>query len=193
METVPNLIIPSTQFQSLLFYPRAKIIRFSKPILYQPFLSYSSISVTPFSSRKFLSLHRRRLSCVAESSSDHHHHSDQTQHDHHGHHHHHGDQTHHDHPGHHHHHHHHHHLHGSDGANITGPQRAVLEFARATRWVDLADFLREHLHLCCFSTALFVAAAICPHALPKPVIKPVQNALICIAFPLIGVCNRLSL
>ncbi|WVZ24166.1 hypothetical protein V8G54_002710 [Vigna mungo] len=53
--------------------------------------------------------------------------------------------------------------------------------------MDLADILREHLHLCCFSTALFVAAAICPHTLPKPLVRPFQNSLIFIAFPLVGV------
>ncbi|KAF7828680.1 putative cadmium/zinc-transporting ATPase HMA1, chloroplastic [Senna tora] len=187
METVPNLI-PSIQFQSLLFCPRVKIIPSSKVILYPSSLCFSSISFAPFSSRQFPTLHRRRLRCVTQSSSDHHH-SDQTLHDHHGHHHHHSDQTHHDHHG---HHHHHHHLHGNDCANLNGPQRAIIGFAKATRWIDLADFLREHLHLCCCSTALFVAAAICPHTLPKPVIKPVQNALLCIAFPLVGVSASLD-
>lgn len=187
METIPNLT-PSAHLQSLVYYPRTKIIRFSQPILHHPSLSYSSISVAPFSFRKFLSLHRRRPPCVAQSRSDHHHHSDHTHHDDD---HHHSDHTHHDHHG--HHHHHHHQLHDKDRSNLTGPQRAILGFAKATRWIDLADFLREHLQLCCCSTALFVAAAICPHVLPKPVIKPIQNALILIAFPLVGVYYRLPL
>jgi hypothetical protein len=49
------------------------------------------------------------------------------------------------------------------------------------------------LYLCCFSTALFVSAAICPHVLPKSLIKPFQNSFILVAFPLVGVRNNLSL
>ncbi|KAK4262346.1 hypothetical protein QN277_027916 [Acacia crassicarpa] len=183
METVPNLL-PSTQFQSLVFYHGAKSIGFSKSFLHLPSLPYYSTLGSCFASRKLLRPHRRPLLFFAESGTDHHHHhSARTQHDHHGHHQHHSDQTHHDHHG----GHNHHHLHGNDHANLTGPQKAIIGFAKATRWIDLADFLREHLHLCCCSTALFVAAAICPHTLPKPVIKPVQNALIFVAFPLVGV------
>ncbi|KAK7263195.1 hypothetical protein RJT34_30782 [Clitoria ternatea] len=139
------------------------------------------ISIKPLYSSKFLILHQHRLRCVADSTSKHHHHHD---HRHHHHHHHHHDHR--------HHHHHHHHSHNIDGANLTGPQRAVLGFAKATKWMDLADMLREHLHLCCFSTALFVAAAICPHTLPKPLVKPFQNSLIFVAFPLVGVSASLD-
>ncbi|XP_028764108.1 probable cadmium/zinc-transporting ATPase HMA1, chloroplastic isoform X3 [Neltuma alba] len=179
METVPNLL-PATQFQSLVFYRGAKSMGFSKSLLHQPSFSYYSTLGSRFASRKLQRLHRRPLPCVAEASTDHHHHSALTQRDHHDHH---SDQAHHDHHG----CHNHHHSHGSDSANLTGPQKAILRFAKATRWIDVADFLREHLHLCCCSTALFVAAAICPHTLPKPIIKPVQNTLIFIAFPLVGV------
>ncbi|KAJ7952808.1 heavy metal atpase 1 [Quillaja saponaria] len=38
----------------------------------------------------------------------------------------------------------------------------------------------------------FSAAAICPYALPKPAAKPFQNALIFIAFPLVGVSASLD-
>nr|KYP74012.1 hypothetical protein KK1_006680 [Cajanus cajan] len=129
-------------------------------------------SIKPIYSSKFLILHHHRLRCLAESTTNHGHHDD--------------------HHGHHHHCHHHHHSHGVDGANLTAPQKAIITFAKATRWMELADILREHLHLCCFSTALFVAAAICPHALPKPLVKPLQNALIFVAFPLVGVSASLD-
>lgn len=41
--------------------------------------------------------------------------------------------------------------------------------------------------MCCCSAALFLAAAACPYLLPKPVVKPLQNAFMFIAFPLVGV------
>ncbi|KAG4943605.1 hypothetical protein JHK84_047661 [Glycine max] len=164
MEAIPYSI-PSTKLHSSLhIYTGVTRIR-SLPLRPPP------ISIKPLYSPNFLILHRHRLRCVAESSNNHHHHD----HDHHH--------------GHHHHHHHHHHSHG---ANLTGPQKAVIAFAKATRWMDLADILREHLHLCCFSTALFVAAAICPHTLPKPLVKPLQNSLIFVAFPLVGVSASLD-
>lgn len=40
--------------------------------------------------------------------------------------------------------------------------------------------------------ALFVAAAVCPYLVPKPFVKPCQNALIAIAFPLVGVSSSLD-
>ncbi|XP_061339991.1 probable cadmium/zinc-transporting ATPase HMA1, chloroplastic [Gastrolobium bilobum] len=173
MEAVPYSI-SSTKFQSLVIYTRATRIRSSNLTL-RP----APISVKPFYSSKCLILHHHRLRCVAESTSNHHHnHID------------HNGRHHHDHD--HHHHHHHHHSHDIDDANLTGPQRAIIGFAKATRWMDLADILREHLHLCCFSAALFVAAAICPYTLPKPLIKPLQNSLIFIAFPLVGVSASLD-
>ncbi|KAL2333495.1 hypothetical protein Fmac_014708 [Flemingia macrophylla] len=170
MEALPYTI-PSSKFHPLLFYTATTPIRSSKHRLRTP-----HFSIKPIYSSKFLILRHHRLRCIAESSNGHHHH-----HDHH-----------HDHHHHHHCHHHHHHPHGSDGANLTGPQKAIIAFAKATRWMDLADILREHLHLCCFSTALFVTAAICPHALPKPLVKPFQNSLIFVAFPLVGVSASLD-
>lgn len=169
MEAV-SYSIPSTKLQSLHIYTRATRIRSSKFTLR---LRPPSISIKPYYSSKLLILHHHRLRCVAESTTNHHDH----------HHHNHSDRHRHD---------HHHHSHGIDSANLTGPQRAIIGFAKATRWMDLADILREHLHLCCFSTALFVAAAICPHTLPKHLIKPFQKSLISIAFPLVGVRNILS-
>ncbi|CAI8609318.1 unnamed protein product [Vicia faba] len=137
----------------------------------------SPISIKPLYSSKLLILHHHKLRSSAESTHNHHthNHSDHN-HDHH----------------HHHHHHHHNHSHDIDDDNLTGPQRAVITFAKATKWIDLANILREHLHLCCFSTALFVTAAICPHTLPKSLIKPFQNSLILVAFPLVGVSASLD-
>ncbi|BAT75629.1 cadmium/zinc-transporting ATPase [Vigna angularis] len=179
METLPYSI-PSTKLHSLHIYTGASRIRSSR-LPFRP----TRFSAKPLYSPKFFILPRHRLRCVAESSDNHHNSHHHDHHDHHGHHHH------HDHHG-HHHHHHHHHSHGIDAANLTGPQKAVIAFAKATRWMDLADILREHLHLCCFSTALFVAAAICPHTLPKPLVRPFQNSLIFIAFPLVGVSASLD-
>ncbi|KAL9257232.1 putative cadmium/zinc-transporting ATPase HMA1, chloroplastic [Drosera capensis] len=53
--------------------------------------------------------------------------------------------------------------------------------------MDLADYLRENLHLYCVSVGLFVAAAVCPKLVPKPVVRPVQNPFILIAFPIVGI------
>lgn len=60
------------------------------------------------------------------------------------------------------------------------------------RWTDLANFLREHLQLCCFSVALLLAAAACPYVVPKAVAKKLQNVLIFVAFPLVGVSASLD-
>ncbi|XP_019434684.1 PREDICTED: probable cadmium/zinc-transporting ATPase HMA1, chloroplastic isoform X1 [Lupinus angustifolius] len=175
MESIPHSI-PSIKPNSLIIYTTTSRFRSSNNITLSPPL----VSIKPFFSVKSLSLHHRSLRFVAKSTTshgDHDHH-----HDHHGHHH--------DH--HHHHHHHHHHSHEIDGANLTKPQKAVIGFAKASRWMELADFLREHLHLCCFSTALFVTAAICPYTLPKHLIKPFQNSLIFVAFPFVGVSASLD-
>ncbi|CAK9315666.1 unnamed protein product [Citrullus colocynthis] len=99
-----------------------------------------------------------------------------------------------------HHHGHHHHHHGcqhhcssdGDGVELTGAQKAFVRFAEAIRWTDLANFLREHLHLCCGSAALFVTAAACPYLVPKPAVKPLQNVFIAVAFPLVGVSASLD-
>ena len=82
---------------------------------------------------------------------------------------------------------HHHHHHGDHDSQLTGPQRALLKFAKALGWMDLANLLREHLQLCCCSAALFITAAACPYMIPKPAVKPLQNALMLVAFPLVGV------
>lgn len=94
-----------------------------------------------------------------------------------------------------HHHGHHHHHHGcqhhcsgdSDRVELTGTQKAFVRFAEAIRWTDLANYLREHLHMCCGSAALFVTAAAFPYLVPKPAVKPLQNVFIAVAFPLVGV------
>ncbi|KAM2967096.1 hypothetical protein FF1_027398 [Malus domestica] len=101
----------------------------------------------------------------------------------------------HDHDHHHHHnhdHHHHHHHHHHDSAELTGSQKQFFRFAKAVRWTDLADFLREHLQLCFCSAALLLAAAACPYLMPKPAVKPMQNAFILVAFPLVGVSAALD-
>ncbi|XP_038723276.1 probable cadmium/zinc-transporting ATPase HMA1, chloroplastic [Tripterygium wilfordii] len=88
---------------------------------------------------------------------------------------------------HHHEHNHDHHNHYSnDGAELSGPKRVVVKFAKAIGWMDLANFLREHLLLRCRAAALFFAAAACPYLLPKHAVKPVQNAFILVTFPLVG-------
>ncbi|KAK4754165.1 hypothetical protein SAY87_002269 [Trapa incisa] len=69
---------------------------------------------------------------------------------------------------------------------MTAPQKTLQEFAWATRWDDMANFLRENLSLCCCSAALFVVDAACPHLIPKPAVKTVQNSLILIAFPIVS-------
>ncbi|KAL0350546.1 UNVERIFIED_CONTAM: putative cadmium/zinc-transporting ATPase HMA1, chloroplastic [Sesamum radiatum] len=117
------------------------------------------------------------IKCSAHS----HHHGHAHAHAHHDHHHHRHDD---------HHHHHHGHSHGGCGgcdAPLTKSQEAFLSFAEAIKWTDLANFLREHLELCCCAAALFVAAAACPYFLPKPAVKPLQQAFTLIAFPLVGV------
>ncbi|QDP16882.1 hypothetical protein Tsubulata_009111 [Turnera subulata] len=128
-------------------------------------------------------LHRHSLRFLTKSSS--HHHNNHFVHDHD--HHHHGHEEHHN-----HHHHHHHHHHEGDSASLTGFQGALIKFARATGWVKLANILREHLQLCCCSAALFVAAAACPYLVPKPIVKPLQNAFMLVAFPLVGVSASLD-
>ncbi|WZZ82815.1 probable cadmium/zinc-transporting ATPase HMA1, chloroplastic [Brassica napus] len=99
---------------------------------------------------------------------------------------------------HHHHHehdHHHHHRHccsvGQTASNY--PQKVLIEFAKAIGWVRLANFLREHLHLCCSSAVLFIAAAAaCPYLIPKTYIKPLQNSFMIVAFPLVGISASLD-
>ncbi|XP_068657346.1 probable cadmium/zinc-transporting ATPase HMA1, chloroplastic isoform X2 [Aristolochia californica] len=103
----------------------------------------------------------------------------------------HGDHDHH-HTHQHNHHHQHHHHDSHRGLKLNGCQEAVLRFAKATRWAELSDFLRENLHLCCGSTALLLLAAASPFILPKLIVRPFQNALIFFAFPLVGVSAALD-
>lgn len=86
----------------------------------------------------------------------------------------------------HHHHHGHGHSHGHSG-ELNGAQKAVLGFAKAVGWAELADLLREHLQLCCCSMALLLMAAMSPYLVPARSVKTLQGTLIAIAFPLVGV------
>ncbi|XP_052196373.1 probable cadmium/zinc-transporting ATPase HMA1, chloroplastic isoform X2 [Diospyros lotus] len=113
--------------------------------------------------------------CVAKASESPHHH----------------DHHHHHHEGHSHHHHHHHH-HQAGEVKLVKSQEAFLRFAEAIRWTHLANFLREHLELCCCSAALFLAAGACPYLLPQTAAKPLQHAFYLIAFPLVGVSASLD-
>ncbi|KMT09768.1 hypothetical protein BVRB_6g127490 isoform A [Beta vulgaris subsp. vulgaris] len=120
-----------------------------------------------------LSLSSKFRKCTVNSvaSHDHHHHD-------------------HVHDNHHHNNHHqcgHHHHHGGDEVRLSKFQEKVFGFAKAIGWVDLANILRENLQLCCCSMALLLAASASPYLVPKPVIKPLQNAFIFLAFPLVGV------
>jgi cation transport ATPase len=65
-------------------------------------------------------------------------------------------------------------------------------FAKAIGWVRLANYLREHLHLCCSAAAMFLAAAVCPYLAPEPYIKSLQNAFMIVGFPLVGVSASLD-
>ncbi|KAM7265849.1 hypothetical protein ACFE04_003532 [Oxalis oulophora] len=127
---------------------------------------------------KFKSL-RFQINSVADANHHHHHHNHNDDHHHHDH-------------SHNHSHHHHHHDGGDEGGELTGAQRALIKFAKAIRWIDAANYLREHLQLCCCAVAFLVAAAACPYLLPKPAIKPIQNALMIIAFPLVGLSAGLD-
>ncbi|KAA8547161.1 hypothetical protein F0562_003573 [Nyssa sinensis] len=60
----------------------------------------------------------------------------------------------------------------------------------AIGWIDLVNFLREHLELCGCSTALFLAEAACPYVLPKPAVEPLHHVFPFIAFPLVGVSSH---
>ncbi|CDY46080.1 BnaA09g42040D [Brassica napus] len=95
---------------------------------------------------------------------------------------------------HHHHHHHHHHRHCCSVGQTASkyPQKVLIEFAKAIGWIRLANFLREHLYLCCTSAVLFITAAACPYLIPKPYIKPLQNSFMIVAFPLVGISASLD-
>ncbi|AQK66549.1 putative cadmium/zinc-transporting ATPase HMA1, chloroplastic [Zea mays] len=101
--------------------------------------------------------------------------------------------------GHHHghdHHHHHGHGHGHGHHEVDvhggGGGAAVMRVARAIGWANVADALREHLHLCCISLGLLLIAAACPHVALLNSVSRLQAALIAVAFPLVGVSAALD-
>ncbi|XP_021714382.1 probable cadmium/zinc-transporting ATPase HMA1, chloroplastic [Chenopodium quinoa] len=159
----------SNGLQSLNYNPNFAIFRNNSPkIRHKPYFS-------PLNRPSFTSNFRK---CTVKSSATHHNH----------HHHHHDDHNHHN----HHHHHHHHHHHGGGEVKLSKSQERVLRFAKAIGWVDLANFLRENMQLCCCAMGLFLAAAVSPYLVPKPVVKPLQNAFIILGFPLVGVSASLD-
>lgn len=168
METLPYPI-GATKFHALPSHgTRLRVNSFSKPIfnqtLHSPIFRFKSLSPPlNFQNRRFSQLR------YFAKASDHHEHEHEHEHDHH------------------HNHHHHHHHHCDEETELSGAQRALIGFAKAIRWTDLANFLREHLQLCCCSTALFLATAACPYVVPKPAVKALQNAFMLVAFPLVGV------
>uniref|UniRef100_A0A7N0T521 P-type ATPase A domain-containing protein n=1 Tax=Kalanchoe fedtschenkoi TaxID=63787 RepID=A0A7N0T521_KALFE len=85
-----------------------------------------------------------------------------------------------------------HHHHGESGEELNKLQEVFLRFAEVVRWRSLADYLRENLQLCCLSGALFITAAACPYLVHRPVAKVIQNALMVLAFPLVGVSSLLD-
>ncbi|KAL1564188.1 putative cadmium/zinc-transporting ATPase hma1, chloroplastic [Salvia divinorum] len=123
------------------------------------------------------------IKCSAHSHShSHHHHSHEDDRNH----------NHLDSDDHDHNHHHHCHGHASCDSTLTKSQQTFLRYAEAAKWTDLANFLRQHLELCCFATALFLAAGACPHLLPKPAAATLQHAFTAVAFPLVGVSASLD-
>ncbi|XP_039117653.1 probable cadmium/zinc-transporting ATPase HMA1, chloroplastic isoform X2 [Dioscorea cayenensis subsp. rotundata] len=145
-------------------YP-SPIVASLPPLRLKPFPS-------PSPSRSLLILPPRRTGCRSHGclhDHSHHHHHDQ-----------------------HHHYHHHHHGHEGGGGELTRAQEVVLRFAKMVGWVNLANFLREHLQLCCCSMGLLLLAAACPYALPTRVVRASQNALIAVAFPLVGISSALD-
>ncbi|XP_021907905.1 probable cadmium/zinc-transporting ATPase HMA1, chloroplastic [Carica papaya] len=166
-----------TKFPSLSRPARTSPVNSPKLVLHHQFPQFH------FDSPNF---HRLIVHCVAQASN---HHRNNHRDQHHSH-----EHTHHDHVGAHHNHHnhdHHHHHHGGT-QELRGPQRALIGFARTIGWVHLANFLREHLQLCCCATALFLAAAACPYLVPKPAVKSLQKTFIFIGFPLVGVSAALD-
>ncbi|KAK3004706.1 hypothetical protein RJ639_018914 [Escallonia herrerae] len=144
-----------------------------KPIYHQPLFSSFDLKPLNFARTQF-------VKCLA---TNHHHHDHHHDHHHHHHHHHHD----HDHRNHHHHH------NGHDShTGLNGSQEALLKFAKAVRWTDLANFLREHLELCCCSAALFLASAACPYLVPQPVARPLQHVFAFVGFPLVAVSASLD-
>nr|AXF37548.1 chloroplast heavy metal ATPase 1 [Sedum plumbizincicola] len=136
----------------------------------------------------------RRLNCLHQPSDSHtHHHHD----DGHKHHHHQEHQIHQqDHCRSHCHTHSHGHSHGHHGGGsieeLSKLQKVFLSFAQFVRWTRLADYLRENLQLCCLSGFLFITAAACPYLVHRPIAKVIQNLLMAVAFPLVGVSSLLD-
>jgi Cd2+/Zn2+-exporting ATPase len=64
-----------------------------------------------------------------------------------------------------------------------------MRVAKAIGWADVADALREHLQLCCISLGLLLIAAACPHIPVLNSVRRLQDALIAVAFPLVGVIS----
>ncbi|XP_042973272.1 probable cadmium/zinc-transporting ATPase HMA1, chloroplastic isoform X2 [Carya illinoinensis] len=163
METLPRPIAARSHPFPIL---RTRLrVNSSKPI-FNSALQFPVIRFKPLSPQLNSQTLRLSHKCCVSKASDHnhdHHHHDQ---------------------------HHHHHCH--EDAKLSRAQEAFIGFAKAIRWTDLADFLREHLQLCCCSAALFLATAACPYAVPKPAVKPLQNAFMLVAFPLVGVSASLD-
>ncbi|EEE66260.1 hypothetical protein OsJ_22445 [Oryza sativa Japonica Group] len=67
-----------------------------------------------------------------------------------------------------------------------------MRVAKAIGWADVADALREHLQLCCISLGLLLIAAACPHIPVLNSVRRLQDALIAVAFPLVGVSAALD-
>ncbi|XP_026455941.1 probable cadmium/zinc-transporting ATPase HMA1, chloroplastic [Papaver somniferum] len=151
---------------------------YSSNSIVKPYLSQSLCNSTQFQQQRWV------IQCASSSHGHHvhdHHHEEEHKHS-----------KKHDHDHEHHHHHHHHHGGGGECLELTNSQKAVLKFAKAIGWADLAGFLRENLQLCCCSAALLLCAAVSPYLVPKSVAKLLQNAFISIAFPLVGVSAGLD-
>ncbi|KFK32755.1 hypothetical protein AALP_AA6G284800 [Arabis alpina] len=129
----------------------------------------------PFRTSGSLRLPRRSIRLLTKATGENH------IHDHHHHHHHEHD-----------HHHHHRHCCSVELTVSNYPQKVLIDFARSIGWIRVANFLREHLHLCCSSAAMFIAVAACPYFVPKPYITHLQNSLMIVAFPLVGISASLD-
>lgn len=166
--------------------PISLIISFNSPIRRRTlqvdsltlFLRKSSLTCRPSSLSKSLPTRIFHVTCHSSKTIDDIHHDHHHNHDHdHGH-------------NHHHHHyqcHHGHHHHNGSEYKLTKTQKAFIDFAKAIKWTEIADLLREHLEVCCFSTALLLAAAVSPYLVPKASVKLIQQVLSLVAFPLVGV------
>nr|AYW01700.1 HMA1 protein [Morus alba] len=172
MEALPYPIGVGKYNSLLLCRKRSIFVNSPRPVLFHSGLRFSSVRFRTFPTRSFNLSNFRCAAKAADHGHNHHHHQlGDHDHDHH-------DLQ----------HHHHHHC-GNCGevSELKESQKAFLRFAKAVRWTELANFLRENLLLCCVSAALFVAAAAFPHLLPKSAVKPLQNAFLLVAFPLVGV------